>query len=116
MPTTMPAKRLGKYHVHGPTLEMLIHTMDSGLEHSMHVTGSPNDTVHPVKKKRRTRAGYWVSASEALLILTDQTNISNDSAGSDQKSRTICGSECRDVASIHLRIEGTPLFRYFIYN
>ncbi|VEL41226.1 unnamed protein product [Protopolystoma xenopodis] len=28
----MPAKRLGMYHVHSPTLEMMMHTMDSGLE------------------------------------------------------------------------------------
>ncbi|VEL17471.1 unnamed protein product [Protopolystoma xenopodis] len=26
----MPAKRLVMYHVHGPTLEMMMHTMDSG--------------------------------------------------------------------------------------
>ncbi|VEL12878.1 unnamed protein product [Protopolystoma xenopodis] len=31
MPTTMPAKRLGMYHVHGHTLEMMMHTMDIGL-------------------------------------------------------------------------------------
>ncbi|VEL08348.1 unnamed protein product [Protopolystoma xenopodis] len=31
MPTTMPAKRLGMYQVYGPTLEMMIHSMDSGL-------------------------------------------------------------------------------------
>ncbi|VEL07128.1 unnamed protein product [Protopolystoma xenopodis] len=27
----MPAKRLGMYHVHGPTVEMMMHTMNSGL-------------------------------------------------------------------------------------
>ncbi|VEL42952.1 unnamed protein product [Protopolystoma xenopodis] len=31
MPTTMPTKRLGMYHVHGPTLKTMMHTMDSGL-------------------------------------------------------------------------------------
>ncbi|VEL14911.1 unnamed protein product [Protopolystoma xenopodis] len=31
MSTTMPAKRLGTYHVHGPIPEMFMHTMDSGL-------------------------------------------------------------------------------------
>ncbi|VEL26157.1 unnamed protein product [Protopolystoma xenopodis] len=31
MPTTMPAKRLGMYHIYGPTLETMMHTMDSGL-------------------------------------------------------------------------------------
>ncbi|VEL25890.1 unnamed protein product [Protopolystoma xenopodis] len=31
MPTTMPAKRLGKYDVHDPTLEIIMQTMDSGL-------------------------------------------------------------------------------------
>ncbi|VEL34618.1 unnamed protein product [Protopolystoma xenopodis] len=31
MPTTMPAKRLGMYHVHGLTLEMIMQTMDSRL-------------------------------------------------------------------------------------
>ncbi|VEL37611.1 unnamed protein product [Protopolystoma xenopodis] len=29
MPTAMLAKRLGMYHVYGPTLEMMMHTMDS---------------------------------------------------------------------------------------
>ncbi|VEL12733.1 unnamed protein product [Protopolystoma xenopodis] len=31
MPTTMPSKRQRMYHVHGPTLEMIMHTFDSGL-------------------------------------------------------------------------------------
>ncbi|VEL11158.1 unnamed protein product [Protopolystoma xenopodis] len=30
MPTRMLAKRLGMYHVRSPTLEMIMHTMDSG--------------------------------------------------------------------------------------
>ncbi|VEL08766.1 unnamed protein product [Protopolystoma xenopodis] len=31
MPTTMPAKRLGMHHVQATTLQMIMHTMDSGL-------------------------------------------------------------------------------------
>ncbi|VEL36038.1 unnamed protein product [Protopolystoma xenopodis] len=34
-PTTMPAKRLGMYHVHDPTLEMIIQTLDSGLGYKL---------------------------------------------------------------------------------
>ncbi|VEL22631.1 unnamed protein product [Protopolystoma xenopodis] len=32
MPTTIPAKRLGMYHVYGSTLEMIMQTMDPGLD------------------------------------------------------------------------------------
>ncbi|VEL39888.1 unnamed protein product [Protopolystoma xenopodis] len=34
------AKRLGMYHVHGPTLEMMMHTMDSGLGTFLYCPGS----------------------------------------------------------------------------
>ncbi|VEL19861.1 unnamed protein product [Protopolystoma xenopodis] len=48
MLTTMPTKRLEMYHVNGPTLEMIMQTMDSGLVRS---SKSSNQYDHVAKTR-----------------------------------------------------------------
>ncbi|VEL16968.1 unnamed protein product [Protopolystoma xenopodis] len=108
MPTTILAKSLGKYHVHGPTLEMIMHTMDSGLGQNQnpkptsaslpHLTSHdsiyPATTISNITNTEDNACGAGISASTSTLSAKGRRNRKKRR---QQRRKNICPTDKHEL-------------------